>query len=87
MILRAPENRFFERLAELASHHSVRIRSLLQATVPSQNVLVIADEHSVLVQPLQARGAALASERLVSHQEHGMERTLSALKQIRVSEA
>jgi DNA-binding GntR family transcriptional regulator len=85
MILRAPGNRLFDRLAELVSDQSIRIRSLVESIAPSDKVLLILDEHRAIVQGLQARDPDLAYGRLIAHLEGGLERTLSALEQIRAS--
>lgn len=85
MILRAPGNRLFDRLADLVSDQSIRIRSLVESIAPSDKVLLILDEHRAIVQGLQARDPDLACERLITHLEGGIERTLSALDQIRAS--
>ncbi len=82
MILQVPENRLFERMARLVSDQSVRIRSLVEAIASPQDVLAIIDEHFALLDALCTHNAELAHQRLVSHLEAGMQRTLSALEQI-----
>jgi DNA-binding GntR family transcriptional regulator len=86
MILQATGNSLFERLAELVSDQSIRIRSLVEAIAPSEEVLVIIDEHCAILQALQARDRDLAHQRLVAHLESGVVRTLSALEQIKAIE-
>jgi DNA-binding GntR family transcriptional regulator len=84
MILMAPGNRLFERLAVLVSDQSIRIRSLVESIAPLEKVLLIMDEHCAILQALQARDPDLSYQRLVAHLEGGLERTLSALEQIGV---
>lgn len=82
MILRATDNTLFERLAQLVSDQSIRIRSLVEAIAPAEEVLAIIDEHCAILQALRARDPDLAYERLTAHLKGGMQRTLAALEQI-----
>jgi len=85
MILQAVDNSLFGRLAQLVNDRSIRIRTLVEAIASTQAVLTIIDEHCALLEAFQARDPELAHERLVSHLEAGMKRTLTALEAIAVS--
>lgn len=87
MILNSTGNRLFERLAGHVSDQSMRIRSLVEAIAPAEQVLTIIDEHCKLVEALRARDPDLAHERLVVHLRAGLARTLDALETMRTEEA
>lgn len=80
MILQSTDNRLFGRLAQLVSDQSFRIRSLVEAIARTEQVLGIIDEHCAILEALRARDPELARERLVSHLEAGVQRTLAALE-------
>jgi DNA-binding GntR family transcriptional regulator len=80
MILQSTDNRLFWRLAQLVSDQSFRIRSLVEAIARTEQVLGIIDEHCAILEALRARDPELARERLVSHLEAGVQRTLAALE-------
>jgi DNA-binding GntR family transcriptional regulator len=80
MILKATDNRLFERLAQLVNDQSVRIRWLVETVASAEQVLGIIDEHCGIVQALKARDPELAYDRLTAHLRGGRERTLRALE-------
>lgn len=82
MILTAVDNKLFDRLSQLVNDQSIRIRSLVEAIAPKEQVLEIIDEHIRLVDALRCRDSESARERLVAHLEAGKQRTLAALKEI-----
>jgi DNA-binding GntR family transcriptional regulator len=82
MILQTADNSLFERLAQLVNDRSTRIRWLVEATGSSQDVLTIIDEHYTILEALQARDPELTRQRLISHLEAGMKRTLAAVEKI-----
>ena len=86
MIMKAADNRLFDRLAQLVGDQSVRIRSLVEAIASAEEVLTIVDEHCSILEALRARDAVLTRERLIAHLEAGMERTLAALEKMKDSE-
>jgi DNA-binding GntR family transcriptional regulator len=86
MILQAADNRLFNRLARLVGDRSIRIRSLVEAIADSDQVLTIIDEHYAILTALRARDQELTYERLLSHLQAGMERTLAALEKIQENE-
>jgi DNA-binding GntR family transcriptional regulator len=83
MILSSHTHKLFQRLAELVTDQSVRIRSLVEAVAPKEQVFGIIDEHFAILEALRARDAELARERLMAHLEAGMQRTLAALDKLR----
>lgn len=87
MIMQAADNKLFGRLAQLVSDQSIRIRSLVEAIAPAEEVLTIIDEHCAVLEALQARNPELAHERLMAHLRSGMERTLRALAVMKENEA
>jgi len=82
IILQATDNSLFGRLAQLVHDRSIRIRSLVEATGSTQDVLLIIDEHCAVLEALRARDPELVRQRLISHLEAGMKRTLVALENI-----
>jgi DNA-binding GntR family transcriptional regulator len=86
LIVKAADNKLFDRLAQLVSDQSVRIRSLVEAIASAEEVLTIVDEHCSILEALRARDAALTRERLIAHLEAGMQRTLAALDKMKESE-
>ena len=86
LIIKAADNRLFDRLAQLVGDQSVRIRSLVEAIASAEEVLTIVDEHCSILEALRARDAVLTRERLIAHLEAGMERTLAALEKMKESE-
>ncbi len=86
MIMQAVDNKLFERLARLVGDQSIRIRSLVEAIAPVEEVLAIIDEHCAILEALRARDEELAHERLVAHLQAGMNRTLVALERMKESE-
>jgi DNA-binding GntR family transcriptional regulator len=80
MILRSVDNQLFQRLARVVNDQSVRIRSLVEAIASADEVLTIVNEHCALMKALRSRDPELARQRLISHLEAGMERTLAALE-------
>lgn len=85
LILQTAENKLFNRLSQLVSDQSIRIRSLVEAIAPVEEVLAIIDEHCAILEVLRARDEELAYERLVAHLEAGMNRTLVALEKMNES--
>jgi len=86
LIVKAADNKLFDRLAQLVSDQSVRIRSLVEAIASAEEVLTIVDEHCSILEALRARDAALTRERLIAHLEAGMQRTLAALDKMKEGE-
>ena len=86
MILQSTDNKLVARLAESVSDQSIRVRSLVEAIAPAQQVLTIIEEHCALVEALQARNPELAHERLASHLKAGLQRTLVALETLTAGE-
>ena len=86
MILRSTHNSLFDRLSQLVSDQSTRIRSLVESIASPDKVLAIIAEHLALLAAIRARSPELAYERLIAHLEAGMVRTLGALEEIRVSD-
>jgi DNA-binding GntR family transcriptional regulator len=86
LILQSADNKLFNRLAQLVGDQSIRIRSLVEAIAPVEEVLTIIDEHCALLEVLRIRDERLAQERLVEHLEAGMNRTLAALEKMAESE-
>jgi len=82
MIMQSVNHRLFLHLARQVEGQSIRIRSLVEATASPQDVLPIIDEHCAILEALRARDPELARERLVSHLEAGVQRTLAALETI-----
>jgi DNA-binding GntR family transcriptional regulator len=86
LIVKAADNKLFNRLAQLVGDQSVRIRSLVEAIASAEEVLAIIDEHCSILEALRARDAALTHERLIDHLEAGMARTLAALDKMKENE-
>lgn len=86
MIMQAIDNKLFSRLAQLVSDQSVRIRWLVEAIAPAEEVLTIIDEHCAILEALRARDAELTRTRLVAHLRAGLERTLVALEKMKENE-
>lgn len=86
MIMQAVDNKLFEHLARLVGDQSIRIRSLVEAIAPVEEVLVIIDEHCAILEALRARDEELAHQRAVAHLQAGMNRTLSALARMKETE-
>ena len=82
MILQTADNSLFKRLAQLVNDRSTRIRWLVEATGSNRDVLTIIDEHYTILEALQARDPELTRQRLISHLEAGMKRTLAAVEKI-----
>jgi DNA-binding GntR family transcriptional regulator len=87
MIIQAVDNKLFSHLAQLVGDQSIRIRSLVEAIAPVEEVLVIIDEHCAVLEALRARNEELAHELLVAHLKAGMNRTLDALAKMKENEA
>jgi DNA-binding FadR family transcriptional regulator len=83
MILRSSENKLFDRLVQLVSDRSLRIRTLTESIAPAERVLQIISEHRALLEALRTRNPKLAYQSLIAHLEAGMVRTIGALKEIR----
>jgi DNA-binding GntR family transcriptional regulator len=86
MILQATDNRLFERLAQLVSDQSIRVRWLVERIATVEEVLTIIDEHHALLEALRARDPELAQQRLRLHLEAGMQRQLAAIERMRIQE-
>jgi DNA-binding GntR family transcriptional regulator len=86
MILQATDNKLFERVAQLVSDQSIRVRWLVEAIATAEEVLQIIEEHCSLLEALRARDPELAYQRLSLHLEAGMERQLAALERMRTDE-
>jgi len=86
MIMKSTDNKLFNRLAQVVSDRSYRIRSLVEAIAPAKEVLIIIDEHCSILEALRARDAELAHERLIAHLKAGMERTLEAIEKMKETE-
>jgi DNA-binding GntR family transcriptional regulator len=84
LILRATDNRLFQRLARMVNDQSIRIRWLVETIAPTEEVLAMIDEHCGIVQALKARDQELAYRRLIAHLEGGRDRTLRALEKLSV---
>jgi len=87
LIMQAADNKLFNRLASLVADQSIRIRSLVEAIAPAEEVLTIIEEHFTILEALRARDEDLAHERLVAHLQAGMMRTLMALEKMQENEA
>ncbi len=86
MIMHATDHRLFNRLSQIVSDQSTRIRWLVESIAPADEVLTIINEHYAILRALQARQPEQAYEQLVAHLRAGMGRTLSALKLMREGE-
>lgn len=86
MILRSSENKLFNRLAQVVSDRSIRIRSLAESIAPAEKVFQIISEHLVLLEALRSRDPELARASLIAHLEAGMVRTLGTLEEIRAND-
>jgi len=86
LIMQTADNKLFGRLARLVSDQSIRIRSLVEAIAPADEVLTIIDEHCAILEALRAREPELTHERLMAHLRGGMERTLAALDEMKENE-
>jgi DNA-binding GntR family transcriptional regulator len=80
MIMHSKDHKLFSRLSQMVSDQSTRIRWLVEAIAPADEVLTIINEHYAILRALQARQPEQAQEQLVAHLRAGMGRTLSALK-------
>jgi DNA-binding GntR family transcriptional regulator len=87
LILQAAGNKLFQRLAQLVSDQSIRIRSLVEAIATDEEVLVIIDEHCAILEVLRARDEDLAHKQLIAHLKAGMDRTLRALEKMKGNRA
>lgn len=86
LILQATDNSLFERLARLVSDQSIRVRWLVETIATVDEVLEIIDEHLALLEALRARDPDLAYRRLTRHLEAGLQRQLSALERMKMSQ-
>ena len=86
-IIQSVDNKLFGHLARLVGDQSIRIRSLVEAIAPVEEVLAIIDEHCAVLEALRARNEELAHELLVAHLKAGMNRTLDALAIMKETEA
>lgn len=86
MIMQAADNRLFGHLAQLVNDQSVRIRSLVEAIAPVDEVLTIIDEHTAILDALRRHEPELARARLLNHLQGGEQRTLHALSKMQESE-
>jgi DNA-binding GntR family transcriptional regulator len=86
MILQATNNKLFERIAQLVSDQSIRVRWLVETIATAEEVMEIIEEHCSLLAALRARDPELAHERLRRHLEAGMRRQLAALERISMDE-
>jgi DNA-binding GntR family transcriptional regulator len=82
MIVQAVDNRLYHRLAQLVSDRSTRIRWLVEATGPAEEVLTMVDEHCAILEALRAHDPEMTHQRLMAHLQAGMERTLAALERM-----
>jgi DNA-binding GntR family transcriptional regulator len=87
LILQATDNRLFDRMAQLVSDQSIRVRWLVETIATAEEVLEIIEEHRSLLEALRARDPELAYQRLSLHLQAGMRRQLAALDRIRRDEA
>jgi len=86
MILQAAKHSLFDRLAQLVSDQSIRIRWLVEAIAPVEEVLDMIDEHCGVLDALRLRDPELAHQRLAAHLEAGLQRTLAALEEMKENE-
>jgi DNA-binding GntR family transcriptional regulator len=86
MIVQATDNKLFNRLAQVVSDRSIRIRWLVETIAPAEEVLVIIEEHCAILEALRARDPDLTHGRLIAHLQAGMERTLVALEKMKEDE-
>ena len=77
-ITKAVDNSLFQRLCELISHQSLRIRSLVEAR-STTTVCTILREHRSIVDALMAKDADMARIRMTVHLDSARQRTLKAL--------
>jgi DNA-binding GntR family transcriptional regulator len=82
LILRATDNRLFDRIAQLVNDQSIRVRWLVEAIATAEEVLEIIEEHRSLLEAMRARDPELAYQRLSLHLEGGMRRQLAALERM-----
>ncbi len=81
-IMQSVDNRLFGHMAQLVNDQSARIRSLVEAIAPIEEILTIIDEHCAIVDALRQREPQLARAKLVAHLQAGERRTLDALGKI-----
>jgi DNA-binding GntR family transcriptional regulator len=86
MIVRSGNNKLFDRLIQLVSDRSIRIRTLTESIAPVERVLQIISEHLTLLEAVRSRNPEVAHQSLMAHLEAGMVRTLSALEEIRTGD-
>lgn len=75
ILIRAVPNELFKRMADAVTDQTLRLRSLVQTVATEHIEQILAEHHSILA-ALRARDAELARQRMVSHLEAAMLRTL-----------
>ena len=75
ILIRAVPNELFKRMAAAVTDQTLRLRSLVQ-TVATQHIEQILSEHHSILDALRERNADLARQRMESHLEAAMYRTL-----------
>ncbi len=85
-IMQSVDNRLFGHLARSVNDQSARIRSLVEAIAPVEEIVSIIDEHCAIVDALRQREPKLARARLLTHLHGGEQRTLDALAEMQVNE-
>jgi DNA-binding GntR family transcriptional regulator len=86
MILQGTDNSLFERMAQLVSNQSIRVRWLVERIATAEEVLQIIEEHFSVLDALRARDPELAHERLSLHLQAGMQRQIAAIERMRLDE-
>jgi DNA-binding GntR family transcriptional regulator len=76
MLAQAVPNELFKRISRALTDQTLRLRSLVQ-TVATEHIEQILSEHRLILDALCARDAELARQRMVSHLEAAMLRTLA----------
>lgn len=81
-ILNSTGNQLFWQLASRVHDHSIRIRSLVEATGSKEVVLGIIEEHFEILQEISDRAPHKAHDKLLAHLLTGRGRTLNALSRL-----
>ena len=82
LILSSTGNAFFWQLASRVSDHSIRIRTLFEATGSKQEIRCIVEEHLLIVKAIKNKDYSTAAESLYQHLIKGKIRTLEALNRL-----
>lgn len=80
LIMRSTDNSLFWNIAEHVHEKSVRVRALVEAKGTTRDVEKIVEEHFEIMFAIKNRDAAKAKAAMLNHLQHGLLRTLNALK-------